>query len=125
MIDNGNAGHEGSEADERKRRIVTLIGEIGALLERALKDERLSDIPDDSLGQLYASVLRLYAAKVESGDLARAFPRGSGITATDVMVGCTAILQAADVSLFNLAHWQSMTTIGKPPLEDEGPNEKI
>jgi hypothetical protein len=64
-------------------------------------------------------VLRLYAAKSESGDLMRCFPSGSGVTATDALASCTAILQAADISLFALNHWQSMTTIGKHPLDDE------
>jgi len=80
---------------------------------------RLEDVPDDSLGQLFASVLRLYAAKIESGDLIRSFPSGSGVTATDALIGCTAILQAADISIFTLNHWQSMTTIGKHLPEDE------
>jgi hypothetical protein len=92
--------------------------EVVALFNAILKEEKLDDVPDDALGQLFASVLRLYAAKVESGNLARAFAQGSGITATDVMIGCTAILQAVDVKLFDLGHWQSMTTIGKRPLDD-------
>jgi hypothetical protein len=108
---------------DRKNYVASLVGEIDTLLGEALKEERLDDVPDDSLGQLFASVLRLYAAKVESGDLARCFPRGSGITATDALIGCTAILQAADVSIFNLNHWQSMTTIGKHPLDDDEPSE--
>jgi hypothetical protein len=108
-----------SATEQRKDKVVQLVGEASTLLDEALRDERLSDVPDDSLGQLFASVLRLYAAKVESGDLARAFPRGSGVTATDALIGCTAILQAVDVSIFNLGHWQSMTTIGKHPVDDE------
>lgn len=112
-----------ANSEDRKAQVSTLISKIDELLGAALKEERLGDVPDDSLGQLFASVLRLYAAKVESGDLARAFPRGSGITATDALIGCTAILQAADVSIFNLNHWQSMTTVGKRPLDDEEPGQ--
>jgi hypothetical protein len=33
------------------------------------------------------------------------------------------MLQATDVKIFDLGHWQAMTTIGKPPLEDDGPVE--
>jgi hypothetical protein len=106
------------DAEERKKKLSEAIGEADTLLLEALKSEKPEDVPDDALGQLFASVLRLYAAKVESGDLSRAFPRGCGITATDVMIGCTAALQAVDVSLFELGHWQSMTTIGKHPLPD-------
>lgn len=108
-----------ANSDDRKAHVAALVAEIDALLSAALKEERLEDVPDDSLGQLFASVLRLYAAKIESGDLMRCFPSGSGVTATDALAGCTAILQAVDVSLFQLNHWQSMTTIGKHPLDDD------
>ena len=108
-----------SDSKDRTAEIVALINELDTLFAAMLKEDRFGDVPDDALGQLFASVMRLYAAKVESGDLARAFPRGSGVTATDALIGCTAILQAADVSLFNFSHWQSMTTIGKHPVEDE------
>lgn len=108
-----------ASSEDRKAQVTSLVGQIDTLMSEALKAERLGDVPDNSLGQLFASVLRLYAAKVESGDLMRCFPRGSGITATDALIGCTAILQAADISLFTLNHWQSMTTIGKHPLDDE------
>jgi hypothetical protein len=112
--------------EERRAAIERMTQEVVALFNAILKEEKLDDVPDDALGQLFASVLRLYAAKVESGNLARAFAPGSGITATDVMIGCTAILQAVDVKLFDLGHWQSMTTIGKHPLyddEDDGAEE--
>jgi len=106
-------------SDDRQRKVADLITAIDSLMSAALKEERLEDVPDDSLGQLFASVLRLYAAKIESGDLIRCFPSGSGVTATDALIGCTAILQAADISIFSLNHWQSMTTIGKHLPEDE------
>lgn len=108
-----------ANSEDRKAHVAALVGEIDALLSGALKEERLGDVPDDSLGQLFASVLRLYAAKVESGDLMRCFPSGSGITATDALAACTAILQAADISIFQLNHWQSMTTIGKHLPDDD------
>lgn len=108
-----------ANSEDRKASVTALVGEIDTLMTAALKDDRLDDVPDDSLGQLFASVLRLYAAKIESGEFIRCFPSGSGITATDALIGCTAILQAADISIFTLNHWQSMTTIGKRPLEDD------
>lgn len=105
--------------DQRRDEVAKLVSEIGTLFDEALRDERLGDVPDEALGQLFASALRLYAAKVESGDVLRAFPRQSGVTATDALIGCTAILQAVEVSIFSLGHWQSMTTIGKHSAEDD------
>ncbi len=111
-------------SEDRQRKVADLINQIESLMGQALKEERLDDVPDDSLGQLFASVLRLYAAKIESGDLMRCFPSGSGVTATDALASCTAILQAADISIFSLNHWQSMTTIGKHlPDDEEEPSE--
>src|ERR1700753_3909570 len=112
------------DSDDRQRKVAELINQIDGLMVDALKEERLEDVPDDSLGQLFASVLRLYAAKIESGDLMRTFPSGSGVTAPAPLPSGTAILQAADISLFTLNHWQSMTTIGKHlPDDEEEPSE--
>ena len=108
-----------AENETRSAQIAELAGEVVALFDDILKTEKLDDVPDDALGQLFASVVRLYAAKVEEGNLPRAFARNSGITATDVMIGCTAMLQAADVKIFDLGHWQSMSTIGKHPVDEE------
>ena len=113
-----------STPDERRAEIERLASEVVTLFDVILKEESLGDVPDDSLGQLFASVIRLYAAKVEEGNLPRAFARNSGITATDVMIGCTAMLQATDVKLFDLGHWQSMSTIGKHNPEDDLPVEE-
>lgn len=110
--------------EERAAEVKALAQEVVEIFDAILKEDRLNDVPDDALGQLFASVLRLYAAKVEEGGRARAFTPNSGITATDVMIGCTAILQAANVPLFDLGHWQSMTTIGKHlPDESDFPEE--
>jgi hypothetical protein len=111
----------GKEA--RGAQIAELAREVTTLFDEILKTEQLGDVPDDALGQLFASVVRLYAAKVEEGNLPRAFARDSGITATDVMIGCTAMLQATDLKIFDLGHWQAMSTIGKHPVDDDGPLE--
>jgi hypothetical protein len=112
-----------TENETRSAQIAELAREVVAHFDEILKTEKLDEVPDDALGQLFASVVRLYAAKVEEGNLARAFARDSGITATDVMIGCTAMLQATDLKIFDLGHWQAMTTIGKHPVDDEGPLE--
>ena len=109
--------------EERAAEVQALAKEVVEIFDAILKEDRLGDVPDDALGQLFASVLRLYAAKIEEGSRARAFTTNSGITATDVMIGCTAILQAAKIPLFYFGHWQSMTTIGKHSPEDDFPEE--
>ena len=102
-----------STSDDRKARIAELASDIAAIFAETIEDDRLGDIPDDSLGQLFASVVRLYAAKAQVGNPPRPFARNSGTTATDVMISCTAMLEGVNVPLFDLALWQSWSTVGK------------
>jgi len=107
-----------STSDDRKARISELASDIAAVFAETIEDDRLSEVPDDALGQLFASVVRLYAAKAQVGNPPRPFARNSGITATDVMISCTAMLEGVNVPLFDLALWQSWSTVGKRQPED-------
>lgn len=102
-----------SASDDRREKIAELASEIAAIFAETIEEERLDDVPDDSLGQLFASVVRLYAAKAQLGEPPRPFGRNSGITATDVMIGCTAMLEGVNVPLFDLSLWQSWSSVGK------------
>ena len=79
------------------------------------KRDRLGDIPDDSLGQVFASVVRLFAAKAQAGPAPRPFGRNSGVTPTDVVIGCSAMLDAAGLAVFELGAWQAMSQVGRQP----------
>lgn len=105
-------------SDDRKAKVAELASDIAAVFAQTIEEDRLSDIPDDSLGQLFASVVRLYAAKAQIGNPPLPFARNSGITATDVMIGATAMLEGVNVPLFDLALWQSWSTVGKRLPED-------
>ena len=102
-----------SASDDQRARINELASDIAAVFAQTIEDDRLSDVPDDSLGQLFASVVRVYAAKAQVGNPPRPFARNSGITAQDVMIGATAMLEGVNVPLFDLALWQSWSTVGK------------
>jgi len=107
-----------SVSDDRKAKIAELASDIAAIFAQTIEEDRLTDIPNDSLGQLFASVVRLYAAKAQIGNPPRPFARNSGITATDVMIGATAMLEGVNVPLFDLALWQSWSTVGKRMPDD-------
>ena len=66
-------------------------------------------ISDDSLRSLIASVLRLYAAKADSGMRKPLPPDSGGVTVTDAMLAVTDILHALNVQVFELSMWQAMT----------------
>jgi hypothetical protein len=107
-----------STSDDRKAKIADLASDIAAVFATMIEEDKLADVTDDTLGQLFASVVRLYAAKAQIGNPPRPFARNSGITATDVMIGATAMLEGVNVPLFDLALWQSWSTVGKRQPED-------
>ena len=90
-----------------------LASRISAACAEAIEADRVMELPEDSLGQALASLIRLYAAKAQLGALPPAFGRNSGIAITDVAIGCTAMMEAADLSLFDLGAWQSLSGVGR------------
>jgi len=64
------------------------------------------DVPDATLQALIAAAIRVYSSKVEQSG---GFPACSGgaITATDAMIGASALLKAANVHVFELGCWQN------------------
>ena len=94
-------------------RFAELASDISAACAEAIEAGRVEAMPDESLGQALASLIRLYAAKAQLGGLPPAFGRNSGIAVTDVAIGCTAMMEAANISLFDLGAWQSMAGVGR------------
>ena len=102
-----------SPSERRIAAFPELASDLAAACAEAIEQNRLADIPDEALGQIFASVVRLYAAKAHEGEAPRPFARNSGVTATDVMVGCTAMLEAVGSLVFELGLFQSMSNVGK------------
>lgn len=90
-----------------------LASDLAAACAEAIEANRLDDIPDDSLGQAFGAIVRLYAAKAQAGTAPRPYGRNSGVTVTDVAIGCTALLESAGLEVFELGAWQSMSGIGR------------
>ncbi len=105
-------------SDDRKARVADLASEVAAVFADTIEADQLGDISDESLGHLFAGVVRLYAAKAQVGNPPLPFARNSGITPLDVMIGCTGMLEGVNVPLFDLALWQSWSTVGKRVPED-------
>src|SRR5829696_6527822 len=101
---------------------AALASDIAAACAEAIESERLGDIPDDSLGQAFGAIVRLYAAKAQMGEAPRPFGRNSGVTVTDVAIGCTALLESVGLEVFELGAWQAMSGIGRltPNSRDHG-----
>jgi hypothetical protein len=102
-----------SRFDAGSLSFADLASELSSRLHGALEQDALDGVPNEELGQIFASVVAVFAAKAQAGADVRPFGRNSGVTATDVVIGCTAMLDAAGLELFELGAWQAMTSVGR------------
>ena len=51
-----------------------------------------------------------FAAKSQAGPAPLPFGRNSGVSPTDVVIGCSAMLDAVNLAVFELGAWQAMPT---------------
>jgi hypothetical protein len=82
---------------------------LAAALETALAGGRHDVLSEDALHALTAAVCKCYAARVEAGEPILPLPWRAGATATEVMVMASGLLKSADLAVFELGMWQSMT----------------
>jgi hypothetical protein len=101
------------------RSFAELASELSALCAESIETDTIDAVPNDSLGQIFASVIRLYAAKAQAGPAPFPFARNSGVTPTDVAIGCTAMLDGVGLQVFELGMWQDMSGIGKLDYEQK------
>lgn len=76
------------------------------IVERALLDGETENIPDETVQRLLTAGTKLFANKVEMED--RFFSPYTGpedVTATDVVMTCSDMLRAVNLSTFDLAMW--------------------
>ena len=115
-----------SPSEDRARRFAELASELAALCaeaaDAAADDDAAADpldaVPDDALGQVLASAVRVYAAKAQSGPAPFPFARNATVTETDVLIACTAMLDGLGLNPFELGMWQDMSGIGKLGRDD-------
>jgi len=88
-----------------------LTAELSNRCLEAMQNDQLNSIPSESLGRMFATIFRVYAAKVQNGESVIPFGRNDGVTATDVAIGCTAMMDAVGLQLFELGAWQTMTSV--------------
>jgi hypothetical protein len=95
-----------------------MASDLSARCLEAIEQERLHDISSDALGQVFASVIQVFAAKAQAGESVLPFGRNSGVSPTEVAIGCTAMLDAVNLTLFELGAWQSMSSVGRIHREE-------
>ncbi|WP_433260647.1 hypothetical protein ACQPZF_24675 [Actinosynnema sp. CS-041913] len=90
---------------------LTELEELVGLLAQAPDDAER--VPDKAAQRLLTAAVRLYVAKVRAGSPAAAFPDEDAITATEVVVAVSRMLEAVEVEVFELAVWQNWGVTGK------------
>ena len=83
------------------------------IVEQALLDGETEDIPDETVQRLLTAGTKLFANKVEMEE--RFFSPYTGpeaVTATDVVMTCSDMLRAVNLSTFDLAMWLQLPRSG-------------
>ncbi|RXZ36933.1 hypothetical protein D9O50_10870 [Oxalobacteraceae bacterium CAVE-383] len=88
---------------------------VAAYLERQIEranavmetDHEFYPEPMEDVQKVLALAVRLYVANYHAGQNISIFPEKSGVSATDVMIACTRMLEAVNVQLFELGMFQT------------------
>jgi hypothetical protein len=94
---------------------VSAMAEAVAYLERQIErtnavletDDDFYPEPMEDVQKLMALAVRLYVANYHAGQDIPIFREGNGVSATDVMIACTRMLEAVNVQLFELGMFQT------------------
>ena len=95
-----------SSSDVDYAELDAAAARILELAEKALDRGETEDIPDETVQRLLTAGTRLFANKVEMEE--RYFSPYTGpesVTATDVVMTCSDMLRAVNLSTFDLAMW--------------------
>jgi hypothetical protein len=93
-----------SEMTEAVAYLERQIARTNAVLET---DDDFYPEPMQDVQKLLALAVRLYVANYHAGQDISIFPEKSGVSATDVMIACTRMLEAVNVQLFELGMFQT------------------
>ena len=63
--------------------------------------------PDETMRQLMAAMVKLYAAKFDEGQRPALLDAAGDVSATAVLVTTSALMKASNLEIFELGMWQS------------------
>jgi hypothetical protein len=88
-------------------RIDELAHDLSAAVEQLVRDGNPDGLSDEALRQVFASIVKLFAAKAEAADFSDDFVPYSpeAVTATQTVVTACAMIRAADLNMFDVAMW--------------------
>ncbi|GAA1033896.1 MULTISPECIES: hypothetical protein [Amycolatopsis] len=85
--------------------LTSLVSRLGELTSQVVSEDQAAAVPDEEIADLLYAAARLFSAKTDRvGKIAWPI-REDALTATETVVLVTALLDAADVNLFDMAIW--------------------
>lgn len=103
-------------------------GELAAELARRFAEATdpgaIHTIDDAHLGAVFASSIRLLAAKAQEGEVPVTFAGNNTLSATDAVIACTAILESVELAVFELAAWQAVSNLGSRQVAKAAPGRE-
>jgi hypothetical protein len=88
--------------------IAAALSAAAARLVEAIENEQVETLPERELQMVIAACTRAYAQTTLIGRTFPAILDSDGVTATDVVVTASALLQAARIAVFELGMWQAI-----------------
>ncbi|MDQ4215466.1 hypothetical protein [Microbacterium capsulatum] len=85
--------------------LSAVVARLGELVQHVSDTERGADVSDEQIADVLYAAARLFSAKTDRvGKIAWPI-REDALNATETVVLVTALLDAADVNLFDMAIW--------------------
>ncbi|MDR3522046.1 MAG: hypothetical protein P4L54_10595 [Acidocella sp.] len=76
-------------------------------LQQALAAGEIDKILNDDLARIFQAAVKLFAQRFQASEIDTPFANVTNVTATEVAITCTAMLEAVNIQLFELGLWQS------------------
>ena len=81
--------------------------QFAASLDAVAASGEASSFPDDTMRQLMAALVKIYAAKFDEGQRPALIDADGSVSATAVLVTTSALMKASNLEIFELGMWQS------------------
>ncbi|OAP25985.1 MULTISPECIES: hypothetical protein [Amycolatopsis] len=85
--------------------LSSLVSRLGEVTAEIASSDRAAAVPDEEIADLLYAAARLFSAKTDRVGKISWPIREDALTATETVVLVTALLDAADVNLFDMAIW--------------------
>jgi hypothetical protein len=89
------------------RELYSEARQFAASLGAVAASGEASSFPDDTMRQLTAALVKIYAAKFDEGQRPALIDADGGVSATAVLVTTSALMKASNLEIFELGMWQS------------------